>query len=457
MSNPKVISESTYADIVNAGAQWLHGKENKLYELAKNYNLLSNELSEEGLGAYLRNDGMRFNDYLVKKVDFIVGQILEDCEEFAQSNSDDFPTSMGAFLLQEFEKRLNEFETPEDQRLAKQLLDWHIRFQIIDNSCLTIDDVSAKSWGTYSFNGESCQAHINFKTCFSDILAILMMEIGPYHMLCENKVEKIAWGIHTDGQKIQQSTPPKVIVKCENGNIFIAKHVICTFSLGVLKETANEMFAPKIPEKHLQAINSMGFGTIDKIYLQFSEPFWGNEKGIQLIYEDPNYENADWTRMISGFDVLEPGPKNTLLGWIGGTGAIEMEKLRDEEIIDKVTQLLEKFMKQQIPKPIKYHVTRWHSNPNVRGAYSYVSKECDATQISPKTLAMPIFYKDLNNKRPSSDTNCDNCPQILFAGEACHEQYYSTAHGAFLSGAEQAEKIIEFRNLFAEKENCGKI
>lgn len=60
--------------------------------------------------------------------------------------------------------------------------------------------------------------------------------------------------------------------------------------------------------------------------------------------------------MISGFDLLEPGPSNTLLGWIGGTGAIEMEKLDDTEIINKVMQLLEKFTRTQIPRPIKHFV-----------------------------------------------------------------------------------------------------
>lgn len=60
--------------------------------------------------------------------------------------------------------------------------------------------------------------------------------------------------------------------------------------------------------------------------------------------------------MISGFDILQPGSTNTLLGWIGGTGAIEMEKHSDEQIINKLVQLLEKFTKTQIPKPINYYV-----------------------------------------------------------------------------------------------------
>lgn len=289
MTNPKIIDRSGDESIVNAGAQWLHGRENQLFTLAHDHNLLSEELSEEGLGGYLRNDGMRFSDFLVKKVDFIIGQILEDCEEFVHQPERIFPSSMGSYLLMEFEKRLSEFETATDKALAKQLLDWHIRFQTIDNSCRTIDEVSAKSWGTYSFNGESCQAHINFKRSFYDVIDVLLKEIGSDRVKCETKVEKVCWGLNSCLHETRPSNEPRVIVVCENGQIFVAKHVICTFSLGVLK-ASKLLFEPRLPKLHTQAIDAMGFGTIDKIYMQFEEPWWGNDKGFQLIYEDPNYE-----------------------------------------------------------------------------------------------------------------------------------------------------------------------
>lgn len=44
-------------------------------------------------------------------------------------------------------------------------------------------------------------------------------------------------------------------------------------------------------------------------------------------------------------------------------------------------------------------------------------------------------------------TDKDIAPIVmLFAGEACHEQYFSTAHGAFLSGMGQMQKILAFYN-----------
>ena len=41
-------------------------------------------------------------------------------------------------------------------------------------------------------------------------------------------------------------------------------------------------------------------------------------------------------------------------------------------------------------------------------------------------------------------------PRVLFAGEATHLRYYSTVHGAFLSGQREAKRIV---NLIKTDEN----
>lgn len=123
--------------------------------------------------------------------------------------------------------------------------------------------------------------------------------------------------------------------------------------------------------------------------------------------------------------------------------------------------------------------TRWHTNRFIRGAYSYISTDCDKNGTSSQLLAEPITLKDwrtddkdftiqfaheliniqtLTRNEINNFTNINHTstaarqlidlelPILLFAGEACHEKYFSTAHGAFLSGMEQAEKILEFYN-----------
>lgn len=65
-------------------------------------------------------------------------------------------------------------------------------------------------------------------------------------------------------------------------------------------------------------------------------------------------QSKHWTKYLTGFDVVSPGAPNTLLGWVGGKGAIEMELLTDHEIIEDCMKLLSKFMKIDIPFPIRY-------------------------------------------------------------------------------------------------------
>lgn len=43
-------------------------------------------------------------------------------------------------------------------------------------------------------------------------------------------------------------------MECSDSSVYVAKHVIVTVSLGVLKERADSMFEPALPEEKLNAI-----------------------------------------------------------------------------------------------------------------------------------------------------------------------------------------------------------
>lgn len=106
--------------------------------------------------------------------------------------------------------------------------------------------------------------------------------------------------------------------------------------------------------------------------------------------------------------------------------------------------------------------SKWNSNQFIRGGYSFTSTSCDNNK-SFNLLAKPIYRRDIEidnkteittqlasqleiNKQLPDSSNYLNpdFPVLLFAGEACHDKYFSTAHGAFLSGVEQASKILKF-------------
>lgn len=278
---------------VDGGAQWLHGKCNYLHELSEKYDLLSDEQSEEGLGAFLYENCIEIDPFLVKKIDFVIGEILGECEGFAHENGLEnehdrtYPKSVEHFMRDRFQQYLETVECPNERKMASDLFDWHIRFQIIDNSCLTLQDVSAKHWGKYSFNGESCQAHYNFRDGFGAIVNELIAELDGNCVLFRKEIVQVA--VNGD-----DSRRPRISVKCADQSVYTANHVLVTFSLGVLKANYMKMFQPKLPTPVERAINSIGFETINKLFLQFETAWWGDLDGIQLIFKNDDSNVSAW-------------------------------------------------------------------------------------------------------------------------------------------------------------------
>lgn len=46
---------------------------------------------------------------------------------------------------------------------------------------------------------------------------------------------------------------------------------------------------------------------------------------------------------------------NILLGWVGGRGAIQMEQMNDQDIIDDCVQILKRFTNIDVPQPKRYY------------------------------------------------------------------------------------------------------
>lgn len=305
---------------MDAGAQWLHGRYNPLYTIAEKYDLLTDDQSDEGLGAFLYEGGRQIDEFFVKKIDFQMGKLLTICEEFAQTAKSHklkpkpktknklLPKSVGHFLRDNFQKFINnEIDNQNDKECAKDLFDWHKRFQIIDNSCLSLDQLSAKYWGKYSFNGESCQAHYNFENGFTSCVDAILNELADIggkdsihfnkHVIeiqindknCNQRSLKSLNLINNVEKKWKKLA--NISVKCADGSSYTADHVLVTFPLGILKKTHQQLFKPGLPQRMRLAIDSLGYETINKIFLEFNAPWWNDLDGIQFIYEVTGEEN----------------------------------------------------------------------------------------------------------------------------------------------------------------------
>ena len=91
------------------------------------------------------------------------------------------------------------------------------------------------------------------------------------------------------------------------------------------------------------------------------------------------------------------------------------------------------------------HYCRWGSNPFFKGAYSYRTISADRLNISPKDLAKPLTITEHYNGKE------EQCPKILFAGEATEFTRYGTLDGAMMSAAREAKRLANFLDTSTSK------
>ena len=72
---------------------------------------------------------------------------------------------------------------------------------------------------------------------------------------------------------MEEKNYPNAMIECENGQFYYADHIICTIPLGVLKEKHSTLFSPGLPEPKLKSMDKLRFGTVNKIFLQYDQPF----------------------------------------------------------------------------------------------------------------------------------------------------------------------------------------
>lgn len=187
-----------------------------------------------------------------------------------------------------------------------------------------------------------------------------------------------------------------------------ADRVIVTVPLGVLK-AGGIAFDPALPERKRRAIARLGFGVLNKVVLTFSERFWPESTDMFGLVGS----RQPVTDLLNG---LTFGGTPLLVGFRGGGAARSREALSDHDAIGEMLAAID------APAPTGGLVTRWAADPYARGSYSFLS--VGASPHDQRALAEPVGER------------------LLFAGEATHEEFFATVHGAYLSGVREAERIL---------------
>ena len=127
-----------------------------------------------------------------------------------------------------------------------------------------------------------------------------------------------------------------VILTTEAGESSRFDAVIVTLPLGVLK-SGDVTFSPALPDRKQQAIERLGMGLLDKVYLRFDEVFWDDETWIGTPENGlPRGHFNQWLNLHRY--IGEP----VILAFNGGPPAWELAARSDEEIINMARQTLDR-------------------------------------------------------------------------------------------------------------------
>ncbi|OAL53592.1 amine oxidase [Pyrenochaeta sp. DS3sAY3a] len=272
-------------------------------------------------------------------------------------------------------------------------------------------------------------------------------------------LEAGAIALETVVTRVDWSSNP-IVVETSRGN-FTAGEVVCTIPLGVLKDSSKDgLFVPRLPADKQDAIERLGFGTLDKMFATYSQPWWDDEPYRSIIKkglipaanqaeDDPPDVFMGFTSELSGISLDRNGAVSpdvyrlpvmnlqTLTGqpvlcaFVSCKTATTVEAMSDQDVSDMLHRILTQWFGTEPPSPAAVHVTRWAQDAYSRGSYSHsITGLSEAKQR--KTLQEPV-------------TNQDGAV-LRFAGEHCSQDHFAMVHGALLDGWRAADASLKCSN-----------
>lgn len=331
--------------------------------------------------------------------------------------------------------------TPHTQEQLTKIATFEKRVQqIIQSSSRMLDDVSLSSQLFRQFNGLTEEDKILYNQVVNDLIeqeyAISTNELSakwfdwgfwkdsgdviPINGMIQI-VDLLAQGLNiTQNCVVQSIDYTSSVVKVQtNLGEKTADKVLVTVPVGVLKSNTIS-FNPALPSNKITAIQKINMGSYTKTYLEFPSVFWPGERDW-LTQAQPIDQFGQWSEWFSLYRCT--GGAKILLGFNAGNFSKTLETTcTDQQIIAQAMVSLKKIFGSNIPDPIRTFTSRWYTDPYARGSYS--SLGIGATPNTRIDLMMPI-----NNK-------------VYFSGEATSALHASTLKGAYKSGLDVANFII---------------
>ena len=396
----RIWTSNTWPDVpVDLGASWIHGTDgNPVYEEANRLGLATSVFdvgSFEGAGSavyYARNGTELDADRVEKDSAKIVGYL-----ESIGGKSGAGRTSLSAAL---------DALPPGMRDLART-------------------PAAASSLNTYAGDFGATPDALALSAVDEDDSYPGAQRVFPagYGQLTQRLADGLPVRLKTPVTRISLRDPDRVVLDTADGQ-WRARKVIVTVPLGVLKSGAIT-FDPPLPPGHRRAIDAIGFGRFEKLVLRFDTAFWDDVDQIQVI-GSPGEPFTGW------YNLNRVAGKPALMALNGGSAAAAIEALSPVASLPpagglpldrqtaRATEVLSGIYPGRFRPPVAAQASGWWTDEFSRGSYSFTA--VGSGEKDREALAEPVDDR------------------LWLAGEAAHEQFHSTVHGAWLSGEAAAKQ-----------------
>lgn len=443
----RILTSEFAGDRVEMGATWIHGiGGSPIYALADQIGALT------APDTYERMDGFPDNPVtvaegsgiltpsFVARISSLYRNLMDSARDGNATVNPDKP-GVGAYLrkaLKDHRGKLTAWGVGVGEWTVGAVFAMNANTERTCTSADDLDDLDLAAESEYrEFPGDQ----ITIAKGYSRVIETLAAVLPKDSVRLNTEVRRIDW--------CAEDGPVKVHV--DGGDVVTADHVIVTVSLGVLKAGLKKVadpgsaleFSPALPAFKKDAIGRLGFGVVDKLFMEVdgdddgdaTEPFPFLQMAFDVTESGEGHvaEIPWWMRKTASICPVYGG-SHVLLAWLAGKEALQMEELNDEEIISGVHATLEGFGGRDGNYGRISRVKRsgWGTNPLFRGSYSYVASGSSGADLD--LMAEPL------------PRGCYDEPplQVLFAGEATHRTHYSTTHGAYFSGIREANRLLQY-------------
>lgn len=380
-------TDSSLGVPLDLGASWIHGvNENPIANLANQFGAKTVQTDDQN-SLMFHADGSEMSDSEWAEMEALFEEVYEEVAAMQENTDEDMN------LQEAFDKVLAEYDLSEEQL---RRLNYYIYLVTALEYGMDAKNLSLWWWDQdEEFGGEEVIFPDGYNQITDGLAKDLDIRLGMV-------VKIVRYG--KDGVKVETSAGD-----------FVADKVVVTFPLGVLKQ-ASVKFEPPLPESKQNAIERLGMGVLNKVYLKFPEIFWDEDVETISYMGGRLGEWCDWL----SFAPFTGEP--ILMAFHGGDKGFALEDLSDDEIVAGAMRTLRVMFGDDIPEPKGVLITRWGKDVFSFGAYSHIPPFTSGDDYD--ALAEPV-----------GDV-------LFFAGEATSREYPSTVHGAYLSGLRAAEAIL---------------